>query len=149
MNSLSQSTDLDLLVSIFGAHSNNAIQGRTRIQKLVCVLKYQDHISTDFKFKSHFYGPFSEDLAESVDRLVGMKVLDERVMQIGYDTYRYDYQLTPQGQRIFERIRQKLDAENPSNFRRISEAVDRLEDTSLNDLIDLAKSVSHMHSTRM
>lgn len=148
MNSLPQNTDLALLVSIFGAHPNNVIEGRTRIQKLVCVLKYRDHVSTDFKFKSHFYGPFSEELAESIDRLVGMKVLDERVVQVGYDSYRYDYELTPQGLKIFERIKEKLDANDPSNFRKISEAINQLENLNTNDLIDLAKSVSHMHSTR-
>ena len=111
--------------------------------------KIPDQVPIDFKFKSHFYGPFSDELAESIDRLVGMKVLEERVVRLGYDTYRYDYELTPQGRRIFETIRQKLDAQDPLTFQRISRAVEELEEFPTSDLIDLAKSVSHLHSTRM
>ena len=137
-----------LLVSIFGAHTNNTIEGRTRIQKLTCILKYRDHVALDFKFKSHFYGPFSDELAESVDRLVGMRVLEERVVRVGYDTYRYDYELTPQGLDIFLRIKEKLDGEDPSTFQRISNAVRELENLPTSELIDLAKSVSHLQSRR-
>jgi uncharacterized protein YwgA len=143
---LPEGFDLALLVSLFGVSENHSIQGRTRIQKVTCVLKYRDDIPFGFDFKSYYYGPFSDDLAESIDRLVGLKILRETVVQVGYDTFRYDYQLTNAGLEIYEKVRRKLEHESPGLLRRISQSLRTIENLQTNDLVDLAKEESHLRS---
>ena len=58
--------DLTLLISVFGVIPERKIQGRTRIQKLICLLKFKDKLPFSFKFKSLF-GPYSNDLSESIN----------------------------------------------------------------------------------
>lgn len=146
MSYLSEGFDLALLVSLFGSIEGHAIQGRTRIQKITCVLKFRDEIPFQFDFKSYYYGPFSDDLAESIDRLVGLKILSETSVQVGYDTFRYDYELTKAGFEIFEKVKRKLDSESPGLLHKISQSMSSVQDLSLNDLVDLAKEESHLKS---
>ncbi len=113
---------------------------------MTCVLKYRDKIPFEFEFKSYYYGPFSDDLAEAIDRLVGLKIIREMVVQVGYDTYRYDYQLTLEGLQIYDKVRKKLEKESPDILRKISDGVQTIESLSNNDLVDLAKQESHLIS---
>ena len=49
------------LVSVIGAHSNRAVEGRTRLQKTIWFLQRLG-LPTDYSYKMHFYGPYSEDV---------------------------------------------------------------------------------------
>lgn len=89
---------------MFGVHANKKIEGRTRIQKEVCLLKFKAKIPFSYDFKSYFYGPYSEELSETINTLVGVKLIKENTISVGYNSYRYEYALTEQGDALFKRI---------------------------------------------
>jgi uncharacterized protein YwgA len=81
-------SDVSLLIAAFGFHNGQMIEGRTRIQKEICLLKFKSKIPFAFNYKSYFYGPYSEELSETVNLLVGAKVLRENMIPVGYNSYR-------------------------------------------------------------
>jgi uncharacterized protein YwgA len=142
---LVKSSDLALLVLTVGSHTGRKIKGRTRIQKTVCVLKFNKQVSFNFDFKSYFYGPYSEDLTEAVNGLIGMKILKETIVPVGYG-YRYEYELTDQGINLLGKVRSKLLSDNRSVVDIIEQEVPRLERMGSSDLVRLAKVVSNIPS---
>jgi uncharacterized protein YwgA len=142
---LVNSSDLALLVLTVGSHSGRKIKGRTRIQKTVCVLKFNKQVPFNFDFKSYFYGPYSEDLTEAINGLVGMKILKETIVPVGY-SYRYEYELTDQGNNLLGKVRSKLLSTNRNAVQTIAEEVPRLERMGSSDLVSLAKLVSNIPS---
>ncbi|HRJ77170.1 MAG TPA: hypothetical protein PLF37_01535 [Planctomycetota bacterium] len=49
------------LASVIGAHPENKVVGRTRLQKTIWLLQRLG-LKTDYTYRTHFYGPYSEDL---------------------------------------------------------------------------------------
>lgn len=134
--------DVALLIAVFGSHINHQIEGRTRIQKEVCLLKFQSKIPFSFSYKSYYYGPYSEDLSGTISMLVGVKVLKETMVSVGYNSYRYDYSLTEQGQILFNNLAQS----NHSLISKIKAAVKELEKIETPQLVLRAKAESGMES---
>jgi uncharacterized protein YwgA len=118
------------------------IEGRTRIQKEICLLKFKSKIPFTFNYRSYYYGPYSEELSETINMLVGVKLLKENMISVGYNTYRYDYSLTEQGEALFERICQKP---NPL-LGKIQKDVRKMEKIETPRLVSLAKAISGMES---
>lgn len=139
--SLPVHTDITLLISVFGFHRGNKIEGRTRIQKEVCLLKYRSKLPFTFDYKPYFYGPYSDELSETINTLVGVKLLKETIIPVGFNSFRYDYTLTEQGRQLFDRIRQNL--VNPDSLRR---EIQELEGIGTHDLVSLAKAISGIDS---
>lgn len=135
-------SDVALLIAVFGFHNGKKIEGRTRIQKEICLLKYQSKVPFNFNYKSYFYGPYSEDLSETVNTLVGVKLLKETTISVGYNSYRYDYSLTEQGEKLFEKIR----SSNNLLIPKIEKRVKKLETIDTPRLVLLAKAESGMES---
>lgn len=78
------------------------LQGRTLLQKMVYFLN--EELQLGIEFAPHYYGPYSADLADAVDSLVGLGFVREKVetfpdVQDPYgDQKRYSYELSPDGQ---------------------------------------------------
>ena len=136
-------TDVALLIAVFGSHSDGKIEGRTRIQKEICLLKFQSKIPFRFNYKSYYYGPYSEDLSETINTLVGVKLLKETIVSVGYNSYRYDYSLTEQGKKLSD----KLFETNGSFFTKLQREIKKLEIIDTPELVLLAKAKSGMEST--
>jgi len=135
-------TDVALLIAVFGSHTDGKIEGRTRIQKEICLLKFQSKIPFNFHYKSYFYGPYSEDLSETINTLVGVKLLKEAMIHVGYNSYRYDYSLTEQGQKLFD----KLSETNNPLIPKIRKQIKKIEKIDTPQLVSLAKTESGMES---
>lgn len=59
------------------------IKGRTRIQKIVYILKYLGYpFSEDFSY--NYFGPYSDDLRKEIDFLTSLGILDETVQGSTY-----------------------------------------------------------------
>lgn len=134
--------DLALLICMFGVHSDGKIEGRTRIQKMVCILKFKENLPFTFNFKPYYYGPYSDELSETINTLVGMKLLKEIIAPTRYYSYRYDYELTEQAKQLFSKIQQK----NEDLITYLSEKVGELEHLSTPDLVGYAKRISGIES---
>jgi uncharacterized protein YwgA len=134
--------DIVLLISVFGAHEGNRIEGRTRIQKEICLLKYGSHLPFTFGYRPYYYGPYSEELSETLNTLVGVRLLKETITPVGFNSFRYDYALTEQGRRLLDRF--------PDDFAepisRISEEVRQFEALETPALVALAKRISGIES---
>lgn len=89
-----------ILASLF--YSDSSIRGRTRFQKIVFLLKEKYGISFDFEFKPYYYGPYSEELSDTLSLLTALKFVEEDAEYLGMGITRYDYQLTQRGKRYFE-----------------------------------------------
>jgi uncharacterized protein YwgA len=134
--------DIVLLISVFGAHQGNRIEGRTRIQKEICLLRYGSNLPFTFDFKPYFYGPYSEELSETINTLVGVRLLKETIIPVSFNSFRYDYTLTEQGRRLFDRYRNDF----AGLISRISEEVRRLEAIETPALVAFAKEISGIES---
>ena len=76
------------------------VHGRTRFQKTVCLLKHTYKIPFHFKFRSYYYGPYSDDLADTLSLLQGLNLITEEIEDFGEGMIRYTYKLTDKGAKI-------------------------------------------------
>lgn len=137
-----ENIDIVLLISVFGLHEGNKIEGRTRIQKEICLLKYKSNLPFTFDYKPYYYGPYSEELSETINTLVGVKLLKETIIPVGFNSFRYDYTLTEHGRQLFNKIRQNLE----SLIDTLRKEVKELEGIETPNLVSLAKTISGIES---
>jgi uncharacterized protein YwgA len=134
--------DIPMLIAVFGLHQNKTIAGRTRIQKEVCLLKFKSKLPFTFEYKSYFYGPYSEELSDTINTLVGVKLLEETVTSVGYNSYRYDYSLTKQGKELFDR----MCTEEHDLIGKLSAEISAFEAMPTPELVATAKAASGLKS---
>lgn len=137
-----KSADIVLLISVFGAHEDNRIEGRTRIQKEICLLKHKSDLPFSFNFKPYYYGPYSEELSKTINTLVGVKLLKETITPIGFNTFRYNYMLTEQGRQLLSKIQKDFG----ELVNAVPKEVKTLERIETPDLVSLAKKISGIES---
>ncbi len=97
--------DTDDLVLAALEASGGVVVGRTRLQKLVYLASQVLH--TDCGYRPHYYGPYSSEVAATVDGQVSRRVLAEMPETFGAgapqfpghdgELRRYTYALTPDG----------------------------------------------------
>ena len=78
------------------------IHGKTKLQKLVYFVGVLTDSLEELGYRAHFYGPYSDDVANAVGQLKVMGVVDQNVSDWGYDragfeVKRYDFRLTDAG----------------------------------------------------
>lgn len=138
--------DIDLVITFFGIY-NSDVNGRTRIQKDICILKYRENIPFNFSFEPHYYGPFSSELTDTVDTLVAAGILHESIEVLPNGIARYDYGLTAEGLRMFHVIQQKMLQHNSVLYNRLNELIPTLRGKSIPQVVREAKACSGMQST--
>lgn len=139
-----ENIDIALLISVFGVHKDNKIEGRTRIQKEICLLKFKSKLPFTFNYKPYYYGPYSEELSETINTLVGVKLLKETIIPVGFNSFRYDYSLTEQGLQLFKKIKQNSSLKQLVSS--LSKEAGELERRETLDLVSLAKKISGIQS---
>ena len=131
-------SDVSFLLSLF-YHSGGVIEGRKRLQKIVCVMKHKEGVPFSFEFKPYFYGPYSEELSDVIETLVGAKLLVEERELIWPRIVRYKYSLSDRGKELSDRIVRLL--ENSKAEERIEETSGKLNALPIADLVYLAKKL--------
>lgn len=105
------------LIPLLLAYVNeeNPIDGRTRLQKMVFVLQQQlkeagEYSDSElYSFFAYDYGPFSKELAESIDTMIEQGLLAEHPEEYNEEgDLKYLYELEPEGKELIE---QALDQE--------------------------------------
>ena len=104
----------DLVLAVLQA-SDGVVVGRTRLQKLVYLASQA--LRTDCGYRPHYYGPYSSEVASTVDSQVSRRVLAEMPESFGVgspqfpghdgEMRRYTYALTPDGRGAVEWHRQR------------------------------------------
>jgi len=120
-------------------HFGKKVQGRTRFQKTVCVLKYVCKIPFQFKFKSYYYGPYSDDLADALSLLQGLNLITEEAEDIGEGMVRYTYRLTDKGAYIVNLLISKTS--DKKIVSRIEKQLAEIQRMPTSELIVLSKKI--------
>lgn len=117
-------------------NNRSEIIGRTRLEKLIFLIqkelieKERLQISEDtYEFRPYRFGPFSEDVLDDVELLIGMNII-KRVNKEGTDVFK----ITEHGTRVIERL---LSEEKVPRFLldKIGRIKKRYNDYPLNKLI--------------
>jgi len=132
-----------LLITLL--YSDYKIEGRKRFQKIVCILKHQYNIPFNYEFIPYFYGPYSEDLANSLNILVSAGLVEERKIIVSDMFFQYIYELTSEGKELATSLTKKFKNINSSVIDRISQEVTNLKSTDTVDLVKHSKVVSGMY----
>jgi uncharacterized protein YwgA len=130
-------------LTLLSAVDSSEVQGTTRLQKLVFLAQNggldDDPIPDDpvpddefepFEFEPHNYGPFSVDLAKTLDRLENSGLIETNTARTSSGNSRKDYRISEQGRQRLE------ECELSSDEERVLEAVKILySDTPLLKLL--------------
>ena len=115
------------------------IHGKTKLQKTVYLLGLMtDHLD-DLGYRAHFYGPYSDDVAEAVTTLKTIGAIDQNVTDWGYDqsgfeVRRYDFRLNEQGKRFAQaKVRR-----NPKLWSKLQEAAKMLQEAGTMDYMQMS-----------
>ena len=79
------------------------IKGKTKLQKTMYFLGVLTGHLDDLGYRPHFYGPYSEEVVDAVDRLEAVGFLDQSIRgggtvdTSGFEIYRCDYRLNKDG----------------------------------------------------
>lgn len=84
-------SNYEWLAAVIGAHSNQKLQGRTRLQKEMKLLQRLE-MPVSYIYSIHFYGPYSEDLQSDIGLLkeFGLVVETEEKSESGITTYTFE-----------------------------------------------------------
>ena len=116
----------------------NPVQGRTMMQKILFILRSKYHKFEDYSFSLHYYGPFSEDLAEQLGWLKHMGFIKENPVWAG-DVVRFDISLTDDGERIAQKTREGW---SERSFQKMFAEARELNRSRLSDVIDRAYRIA-------
>lgn len=106
-----------------------SVRGRTALQKKCYFFSALSGVSDVFGYRAHYYGPYSSDVASSVNELESLGFLDHSVSTgssvdgRGFEIARHDYKLTPDGDRIATRKLQELEPETRRRFESAAMAI--------------------------
>jgi uncharacterized protein YwgA len=75
--------------------AGGTLVGRTRLQKVACLAKLAG-LLPEFNFEYRHYGPFSEQLADSMEIATGLKLVAEREERAAWGGWYSVYTRTPQ-----------------------------------------------------
>lgn len=104
-----------LPLAILDACENEAVEGITRMQKLVFLAQHEvDEVEEDqYEFEAYDYGPFSKDLYGDLDALVENEFVDSREETTPGGNNKQVYEITEKGERLLEMYRDALDEQIP------------------------------------
>jgi uncharacterized protein YwgA len=106
--------------------SDKKIVGKTKLQKEMYFISLL--LKMNFGYKSHYYGPYSPDVEDALDELIGAGFIrtEENIFGIdenGYEVKRFDYMLDKDG----EKIANVLKSKNNKDYKVIANFVDKLK----------------------
>jgi hypothetical protein len=117
------------------------VNGKTKLQKTVYFLGILTGHIGELGYGPHFYGPYSPDVEEALDRLSGLGFLDQTERNLGYsesgfEVVRYDMRLSRDG----KTIGQQKAKNRPVLWRKLQRAVEVL--TKAGDLDYMRLSIA-------
>ena len=134
-------TDISLLLLSLYFYKKR-VRGRTRFQKIVCVLKEKFGVPFSYRFRSYYYGPYSSDLSDSLSLLEGTNLVNETTEVLGRGAVRYNYELTQKGREIARTIISKI--ENKGFLEKFERHITEIQKIPTQELISLSKKLCAM-----
>jgi hypothetical protein len=117
----------DLVVLAYGAFGGE-ILGKTSLQKKIYFIGVGLGKEAKLGYRAHYYGPYSDAVAEANSELKSLGYLTECTNswgsdQRGFEIARYDYSLTEEGKRLYKRKK----SEHPELYREIQRLADAIK----------------------
>lgn len=69
------------LAGVIASHPDRTVQGRTRLQKTIKLLQRLE-LPTDYTFRMHFFGPYSEDLQAEIGLLEVLGFIEDKPVAV-------------------------------------------------------------------
>ncbi|MBV8383897.1 MAG: hypothetical protein JOZ63_14910 [Planctomycetaceae bacterium] len=116
------------------------IQGKTKLQKTVYFLGLMTGCVEDLGYRAHFYGPYSDEVADAVGWLRTIGAVDQTssgvgtVDDSGFEIRRYDFRLNEQGRRFAEATSRRY----PDLWQKLREAAGLLKRSGDLDYVKLS-----------
>lgn len=116
------------------------IQGKTKLQKTVYFLGVLTGCVDDLGYRPHFYGPYSDDVADALGWLRTIGAVDTQsvgaglVDQSGFEVRRFDYRLNDEGRRFTAATASRF----PDLWVKVKDKADRLKRIGLPDYLELS-----------
>jgi uncharacterized protein YwgA len=117
------------------------IKGRTRLQKMIFLLKEENGIPFDFEFRPYFYGPYSEQLSDFVHLLNALNLVEEETEYLGTGIVRYNYILTEKGKEYYMMFKEKAEKESEDVIEKLEKGVKAVCKLPTPELISKSKSI--------
>lgn len=123
-----------LIVDAFGG----AVQGKTLLQKRSFFLG--EILGVDLGFRPHYYGPYSDQVANEVTVLKNSGYLDEARLSwgaysnAGFEVARSDFKITEPGKKVIAWFKRQY----PHDTSRVAEAARRFKQAGDLDYVDLS-----------
>lgn len=112
------------------------IKGRTKLQKIIYLLKEKFNFDISYRFMPYYYGPYSSELQNDVDILSRLNLIKVDLHFLDDGVFLYEHQLTDQGYKIAKELEKSLP---PNQVKRLAKALDELKEYDLDELITMAK----------
>ncbi|MBN1593241.1 MAG: hypothetical protein JW941_08375 [Candidatus Coatesbacteria bacterium] len=118
--------EINRIIALLLAASGGEIHGRTMIQKQMYFLSRA--LGENFNYRAYYYGPYSDEVREGQDDLIGLGFVRMRreglgiARKDGHEVARYDFKLTESGDRLVQWLRK----EHPGEDDKIREFVENL-----------------------
>lgn len=140
-NEKSRASNDALLLLALLLHYKKPIQGRTRLQKIVFLLKTLYGIPFSFSFRPYYYGPYSDELSNLMSFLSAINFTEERAEFLEPGIIRFNYTLTERGRRCIEKVENNLDEETFEIIKKLKKSIEELSAQDTATLIAKAKSL--------
>jgi len=133
--------DIDIsdlfLILLRNIRDDYSIKGRTKIQKIMFILKSEFNLPQNFNYFLYTHGPYSITLQDEIDTLTTFGLVSETVMRAqDYLTYRYS--LTGQGQEVADSIIGDLSSPASQTIVRLTARARELDEEGLERVIQTA-----------
>ena len=101
----------ELLIPLQLIERLETLKGKTRLQKLVFLVQNEATKkkvpASTFHYEIYYYGPFSSELSNIIEKLQKDKLVDEKIEMTPNGYTRYIYSLTNKGKELLQNARTK------------------------------------------
>ena len=116
------------------------IRGKTKLQKTVYFLGVLTNSVDELGFHAHYYGPYSEEVADAIGRLTALGFVDQNIAgggavnEFGFEVARYDYRLNDDGRAIA----QHKAKQHPEEMQSLCDAASKLKLAGERNYVELS-----------
>lgn len=140
-NNKSEKSNDALLLLASLLYYRKPIQGRTRLQKIIYLLKTRYGIPFSFNFRPYYYGPYSDELSNLISFLNALNFTEEIAEFLDIGVIRFNYTITERGKKYVENAERNLDKETLEIIKRLKRSITELSTVDTPKLIAEAKSL--------
>lgn len=140
-NDKSRNSNDALLLLASLLHYKKPIRGRTRLQKIIYLLKTRYGIPFSFNFRPYYYGPYSDELSNLISFLNALNFTEEKAEFLELGVIRFNYTLTERGKKYVENAEKNLDKETLEIIKKLKKSITELSTVDTPKLIAEAKSL--------